>query len=300
MADESRFTCKRRNFIALTVGALSSGCLTEKKSGGKPFSAFDKVPLGKSGLVTTRLCFGTGVGAWQRQSKQTRLGREVFVKLLRDGYERGIRCFDSADLYGSHALLAEALAPYPRDSYTLISKIWWRKNGIPDEDKKAVPLLLDRFLKESKTGYLDLVQLHCLEQASWPAELATLMADLAAAKKRGIIRAHGVSVHGFKALEQCAKASWIDVAHVRINPFGVKMDGPVEENVRTIEKMHAAGQGIIGMKILGEGSFAGEGDKVNYSLSYALKSGFVDVLNIGFLSLAQIDDIAARIATVAR
>ena len=297
MTHESRGTCKRRNFIVLSVGALSGGCLSEK-SGGKAFSAFDKVTLGKSGLVTSRLCFGTGVGAWQRESKQTRLGREVFIKLLRDGYARGIRCFDSADLYGSHPIIAEALAPFPRESYTLISKIWWRKNGIPDADKKAVPVLIERFLKEAKTEYIDLVQLHCLDQATWPAELETMMKDLEAAKKGGKIRAHGVSVHGFPALERCATESWIDVAHVRINPYGVKMDGPVDENVRVIKKMHASGQGIIGMKILGEGSFASESEKVNDSLAYALKSGFVDVLNIGFLSIDQIDDIAKRIAQV--
>lgn len=297
MTNENAFTCKRRNFLTLTAGAVSGGCLSGNAT-GKHFSAFDKVTLGKSKLVTTRLCFGTGVGAWQRQSKQTKLGREVFVNLLRKGYERGIRCFDSADLYGSHALLAEALAPFPRDSYTLISKIWWKKNGIPDEDKKTVPLLMDRFLKEAKTEYIDLVQLHCLDQATWPADLETMMKDLEAAKKSGKIRAHGASVHGFKALEQCAKESWLDVVHVRINPFGAKMDGPVEENVQVIKKMHDAGQGIIGMKILGEGSFAGESDKVNYSLSYALKSGFVDVLNIGFLSIDQVDDIATRIAQI--
>jgi aryl-alcohol dehydrogenase-like predicted oxidoreductase len=297
MAHKTAFTCKRRSFLTLTAGALSGGCLS-KKSGGKRFSAFDNVTLGKSKITTTRLSFGTGVAAWQRQSKQTKLGHEVFVNLLRKAYERGIRCFDAADLYGSHTILAEALAPFPRDSYVLISKIWWRKGGIPDKDKQAVPLLLDRFLKETKTDYLDLVQLHCLEEASWPTELETMMADLDAAKKKGKIRAHGVSVHGFKALEQCTKESWVDVAHVRINPFGAKMDGAVEANTRVIETMHAAGQGIIGMKILGEGSFANESEKVNYSLSYALKSGFVDVLNIGFLNLDEIDDIVTRIAQV--
>jgi aryl-alcohol dehydrogenase-like predicted oxidoreductase len=287
---------RRREFLAVTAGALASGPAVARASA---FGAYDRVRLGRSGIETSRLCFGTGYKAFNRVSEQTRLGHETFVALLRAGYERGIRCFDAADLYGSHRPLAEALKPFPRDRYTLISKIWWRKGGVPEEEKTAVPAQVERFLKELGTDYVDVVQLHCLSSETWQTELADRMEALEACKKAGKIRAHGVSVHGFKALQACAASAWIDVAHVRLNPYGVKMEGTAEENVPVIRAMRERGQGIVAMKLLGEGAFANDGEKINASLAFALRGGLADVLNIGFMRAAQIDDIAARIAATA-
>lgn len=287
---------RRREFLAVTAGALASGPAVARAAA---FGAYDRVRLGKTGIETSRLCFGTGYKAFNRVSEQTRLGHETFVALLRAGYERGIRCFDAADLYGSHRPLAEALKPFPRDRYTLISKIWWRKGGVPEEEKTAVPAQVERFLKELGTDYVDVVQLHCLSSETWPAELADRMEALEACKKAGKIRAHGVSVHGFKALQACAASAWIDVAHVRLNPYGVKMEGTAAENVPVIRAMRERGQGIVAMKLLGEGAFANDGEKINASLAFALRGGLADVLNIGFIKVGQIDDIAARIAAAA-
>jgi aryl-alcohol dehydrogenase-like predicted oxidoreductase len=286
---------RRRNFLKVTFGALTVGPVVARAAA---FGAYDRVRLGRSGIETSRLCFGTGYKAFNRVSEQTRLGHDAFVALLRAGYERGIRCFDAADLYGSHRPLAEALKPFPRDRYTLISKIWWRKGGVPEEDKTAVPEQIRRFLKELKTDHVDIVQLHCLTDGGWQTELADRMEALEACKKAGMIRAHGVSVHGFKALQACATSPWVDVAHVRLNPYGVKMEGTVEANLPVIRAMRGKGQGIIAMKLLGEGAFSHDGEKINASLAFALRSGLADVLNIGFMSTAQIDDIAARIAAV--
>jgi hypothetical protein len=58
-------------------------------------------------------------------------------------------------------------------------------------------------------------------------------------------------------------------------------------------KMHAAGKGIVGMKILGE-------ERINppvrkdASLRYVLSLGTVNAFIIGFESTAQIDDILKR------
>jgi hypothetical protein len=67
-----------------------------------------------------------------------------------------------------------------------------------------------------------------------------------------------------------------------------------------IKKMHAQGKGIIGMKILGVGSLAKEPGRMDASIAYSLNSGVVDVLNIGFLSIDEVDDIARRISDVKR
>ena len=50
-----------------------------------------------------------------------------------------------------------------------------------------------------------------------------------------------------------ANEPWVDSVHTRINPYGMSMDGPVDKVVPVLQKLHAAGKGVVGMKIIGEG-----------------------------------------------
>ena len=124
---------KRREFLkqsAIGVGGIIAGAQLAgaAESGAAPAPAapqfhdpFTLVPLGKSGLKFTRVCMGTGSHGGKRESNQTRKGRTAFQTLLRGAYDRGVRTFDLADLYGTHTYLPPALAGCPRDSYNLIS-----------------------------------------------------------------------------------------------------------------------------------------------------------------------------------
>ena len=119
---------QRRTFLkqsALGVGGLLVGAQLRAAETPAPkfFDPYAPVPLGKTNLKFSRVCMGTGSHGSFRQSNQTRLGRENFQKLLRDAYERGVRTFDLADLYGSHSYLPPALTGLSRDSYQLISKV---------------------------------------------------------------------------------------------------------------------------------------------------------------------------------
>ena len=79
----------------------------------------DRVKLGKTGLKVSRIAMGTGTKGWNYQSNQTRLGLDNFVKIARHGYERGIRFFDMADMYGSQPFVGKALKELPREKLTL-------------------------------------------------------------------------------------------------------------------------------------------------------------------------------------
>lgn len=290
----------RRNFVSVTTGALVAvgGVSAQETSAPEKISAFDQVEIGKTGIKTSRLCFGTGVKAFNRTSKQIRLGRDKFIKLLRDSYEMGVRCFDTADLYGAHDILAEALSPYKRESYVLFSKIWWRNNGIPEKERPSAKVLMPRFMKELKTDYIDIVQIHCVNKESWLSDQQSYMTDLSDLKKKGAVRAHGCSAHGFPGLKVCVDSDWIDAVHIRINPFGVKMNGSVVDNLAIANQLKDQGKGLIGMKILGEGTFAGDKAKMDQSLKFALKDAAVDVFNIGFMDAGEIKEIAERISKV--
>lgn len=285
----------RRGFLAAGA-ACAFGC-TELPRPTR-HSAFEKVTLGKTGIVTTRLGFGTGVHAWNRASALAKKhGRDGAARLVRAAYDRGVRFFDTADAYGSHAFVRDALKGVPRDSYVIATKYAWG-GGIPASDRADVPTSIDRYLRELGTDYIDLVQIHCVTDAAWPRKFAAQMAALEAAKRAGKIRAHGCSFHSFAALETAAETPWLDVVHARINPYGRNMSAPAEKVMPVLKKMHAQGQGVIGMKILGVGSLAKEPGKMDASIAYALQSGAVDVLNIGFLSIGEVDDIVRRIAAV--
>lgn len=294
---------KRREFLkqsAFGVGGLLAGSqLVRAETAPRKFvDPFALVPLGKTDLKFSRICMGTGTYGGQRQSNQTREGRETFQRLLRDAHDRGVRTYDLADLYGSHTCLPPALDGIPRDNYHLVSKIWWNDGGIPEPERPDADVVVARFLKELKTDYIDLLLLHCVAAADWPEQLRSQMDILTRLKTQGKIRALGVSCHSIAALEAAAAEPWVESVHTRINPYGMSMDGSPEEVVPVLKKLHAAGKGVIGMKIIGEGRLRDDDARRDESVKFVLGLGCVDVLNIGFEKVEEIDDFAARVRRV--
>jgi len=250
------------------------------------------VPLGKS-LKVCRIGAGTGMRGWNRQTNQTRLGKEKLEALLRYAYDQGIRLFDCADLYGTHPFVSAVLKDKPRDSYQLITKIWRNKDGLPERERPDADVCVKRFLKELGVDCIDLVQFHCLTGAAWPDEQRRQMDILAKLKEQGLIKAHGVSCHSLGALQAAAAEPWVDVIHVRINPFSLVMDGTKEEVLPVLKRAHAAGKGIVGMKINGEGKLTPE--QLSESVKFALSCGLVNVMIAGFEKTEEVDAFKALV-----
>ena len=190
---------KRREFVkrsALGLGGILAGVPLGRAADAKPafFDPYETVPLGKTKLKVSRFCLGTGMHGGNRQSDHTRMGKQRFDALIQGGYDRGIRTFDTADLYGTQPLLLPALKGIPRDKITIFTKIWVHPGGIPEPERPAADVVVARFLKEIGTDYLDLVLLHCVTSPKWPEELRSYMDSLDDLKSKGIVRAHGVSV----------------------------------------------------------------------------------------------------------
>jgi aryl-alcohol dehydrogenase-like predicted oxidoreductase len=296
----------RRHFLktsALGLGGLAISprlVLGEESAASRKLSAYDTVTLGRTGIKTSRVSMGTGVRGGMRQSNHTRMGTENAQRLIREIYERGVRSFDLADLYGTHPLIPPAMDGVARDQYMLISKIWWRDGGIPEEERPDSDVVVNRFLKELKTDYIDLVLLHCVEAADWPTRLSRQMEILANLKQKGVIRAHGVSCHSLPALEAVINESWVDSVHSRINPFQMVMDGPPEKVAPVLKKIRDTGKGVVGMKIIGEGRLRGpeNEEKKDQSIRYAWAEGLVDMVTVGFEKTTELDDFATRLNKV--
>jgi len=286
---------KRREFlhrVTCAAGALSLHGSTFARQAfpfpalPRKFSASEAVTLGKTGIQTSRLAMGTGTVGVGHHSHQTALGLKGLSDLLLNGYDHGLRFFDSADSYGSHAHVAEALKHLPRDKVTILTKTWAR-------DAASARADLDRFRRELGTNHIDVCLMHCLTEGDWTERFKGVMDVLSEAKEKGIIRAHGCSCHSIEALRAATKSPWVEVHLVRINPIGSYMDSDPTTVVSVMREMRAAGKGIIGMKIFGQGDLRHRQDE---ALNFALGLNLLDAFTIGAESQSEQEDLIRRIA----
>jgi aryl-alcohol dehydrogenase-like predicted oxidoreductase len=296
----------RRKFLgALALGTahlLFENPLYGKNNRFTSANPLQPVSLGTSGLRTSLVGFGTGVHAGNRTSFLTRQDKDKSMGLLKHAYDRGFRMYDCADIYGTHGIMGEAMKSMDRDSLTLTTKIWTRENsGIPEKERPDADVVVDRFRKELDTDYIDLVQIHCMVDAQWTDIERRQMDILEDLKARGIIRAHGVSVHSYEAMERVVEDPWVDVLHARVNPFGMSMDKKdPEEVVRLIHKVHQSGKGTIGMKLVGNGKLKEEMDKIDQSIKFVLGLGSVDMVIVGFEDEYQVNNYMDRVESALR
>lgn len=276
-------TFSRRGF--LTTG-LAAGAFATLQVRAK---ATDWITLGKSGVKVTRLAFGTGSngGRIQRQ-----LGQEEFTRLVRHAYDRGIRFFETAESYGEmHRMLGIALKGVPRDTYKLMSKVTTRPNTNPHEK-------IDELRKLANTDYFDILLLHNQRVATWPVDSLPWQEALLEAKHKQAIIGHGASVHGLPALRKFPGNKWLEVALMRVNHNGTRMDaedyatrepGNVPEVLTHLKQVHAEGIGVIGMKLIGEGAFTNREDRQK-AMRFAFRNAGVDCVTVGYKSTAEIDE----------
>ena len=283
----------RRDFLKATLGATVLSGLGSAAPAKR--TATDWVTLGKSGVKVTRLAFGTGTHGGRIQRE---LGQEEFTKLVRHAYDRGIRFFETADSYhGMPQMLATALKGIPRDSYKLMTKCNVRE--MEDDPRAAI----DRLRKDCDSEYFDILLVHCVRQPSWSDDTKRIRDEFSDAKSKKILLAHGASVHGLPALRTFPGNQWLDIAMIRMNHTGWKMDteqtrdtndlGSVSEVVAHAKKVHAQGAGVISMKLAGEGTFT-RGEDRDAALKFAMNTGAVDCVTIGYKTTAEIDEAIER------
>nr|WP_319569973.1 aldo/keto reductase [uncultured Draconibacterium sp.] len=298
----ANYQINRRKFIgALSAGTahvLFSNPLYAGNIPARSHDPFQLVELGNSGIKTTLLGMGTGVHATNRTSFLTKQDKNTSLDLLHHAYNKGIRYFDLADTYGTHGLFAEAMTKMNREELTLTTKMWTRPGGIPEQERPNADIVVDRFRKELNTDYIDLVQIHCMVDEDWTETLKPQMEILSNLKAKGIIKAHGVSVHSLDAMKAAVESPWVDVLHARINPYGIAMDKPdPQEVVEVIQQLHQSGKGVIGMKLVGNGQLRNDSKKIDNSLRFVLGLGCVDLMLVGFETKDQINNYILRMET---
>jgi aryl-alcohol dehydrogenase-like predicted oxidoreductase len=240
------------------------------------------VKLGSTGIEVSRMAMGTGTNGFGEESNQTRkLGIKGLSDLLRAAYDEGITFWDTADQYGSHPHVKEALKHVDREKVVILTKT---NANTAEEAKEA----LQRFRTELGTDYFDIVLIHAAMSPDWTTEKQGVKDVLAEAKENGVIRAHGVSCHSIGALRAAAADPWVDLDLARFNPAGVAMDDEVEVVQEVLEGMHRDGKIVMGMKVLGQGKLV---DRKEECIQFHLAHEFVSCFTIGVESYDQLTDL---------
>ncbi|HEV2380559.1 MAG TPA: aldo/keto reductase [Terriglobia bacterium] len=252
-------------------------------------TATDWVTLGKSGVKVTRLAFGTGTISGQVQRD---LGQDQFTRLVRYAYDRGIRFFETAESYTDmHRMLGVALKGIPRDSYRLMTKVTTH-DGVDPQQK------IDELRKLANTEYFDVMLLHWQHAASWPTDSLRWQDGISEAQAKHAVVGRGASVHGLPALRKFPGNQWLQIAMIRMNHKGVRMDaedyetsglGNVPEVVTHVKEVHSQGMGVISMKLVGEGAFTTREDR-QASMRFAFRNAGVDSVTVGFKNAAEVDE----------
>ena len=286
----------RRQFVqGMLIGAAAAGCAGKNAMMSGPTdaapsnkTATDKVVLGATGIEVSRLALGSGTHGSNGSSDQTRLGVAGFAGVLTHGYDQGLRFFETADAYGAHPHVAEAIRQVGRQNVVVLTMT-------AAQSATAAQADLDRFRRELGIDMIDIVLLHNKQSKTWTTECAGAMETLSRAKEAGVIRAHGVSCHTLTALQLAAATPWVDIDLARINPDGILMDSDPATVINLLKQMKASGKGVIGMKILGEGQL---GNQVDRAIAHAVQLDSIDAFTIGFTSNAQLDQVMQKIAAV--
>jgi aryl-alcohol dehydrogenase-like predicted oxidoreductase len=276
----------RRDFLqaGVAAGALASA----PKSRAARGTATDWVTLGRSGVRVTRLAFGTGTYNGQVQRD---LGQEQFTRLVRHAYDSGIRFFETSETYsGMHEMLGTALKGIPRDSYRFMSKV----TTTPGVNAAAK---IDELRKLANVDYFDVLLMHYQHVATWPADTVRWQDGIQEAHSKKVVLGYGASVHGLPALRRFPGNKWLQIAMIRMNHRGARMDaedfssgsGNVPAVVQNMKQVHTEGMGVISMKLVGEGTFTNRDDR-KAAMRFAFNDAGVDCVTVGYKSPAEVDE----------
>jgi predicted aldo/keto reductase-like oxidoreductase len=279
----------RRDFIKSGIAAGALAGIGNLPLYAERRTATDMVPLGNSGLKVTRLAFGTGTNNGRVQHA---LGQAEFTRLVRYAYDRGIRFFETAEAYMTPAMLGEALKGLPRDSYQLMSKVTTFHPGDPLQR-------FDDMRRTLQTEYFDIMLLHWQHTPTWVEDTRRWQDGINEAQEKKVILKRGASVHGLPALRRMPDDKWLQVAMIRMNHKGTRMDGltgedaddpsTVPEVVEHVKQVKQQGMGVISMKLVGEGKFTRREDRAA-AMKFAFRNAGIDCATVGFKSTQEIDE----------
>jgi len=146
--------------------------------------------LGKYGVKVSEVA----LGSWLTYGGATE--DEAARQCIEKAYDLGINFFDTANVYAagkSEEVVGRSLAPYPRESYFLATKVYFPMGGGPNDrglSRKHIFEQCHASLKRLGADYIDLYQCHRYDTETPLEETLLALDDLT---RQGKILYYGVS-----------------------------------------------------------------------------------------------------------
>ena len=179
------------------------------------------------------------------------------IKLIREGYDKGVTFFDTAEAYGpfeNEKLLGEALAPFRKD--VVIATKFGFKEGEPGKGLNSHPdrirKVAEESLKRLNTDVIDLFYQHRVDPDVPIEEVAGTVKDLI---QEGKVKHFGLSEAG---VESISKAHAVQPVTALQSEYSLWWREPEKEIIPTLEEL---GIGFVPFSPLGKGFLTGKIDE---------------------------------------
>lgn len=190
------------------------------------------IKLGKTGIESPQNAFGA--------LPIQRVSAEEAVQILRRAYDGGMTFFDTARAYSDSEVKLGLAFEGMRDKITIASKTMAQTPDKLEED-------LETTLRNLKTDYLDIYQLHCVKQCYAPGDGTGMYEAMEKAKKEGKIRHIGITAHKIGIAEEIVNSGLYETLQF---PFSYLAS---ERDIALVKACEDAGMGFIAMKGLSGG-----------------------------------------------
>ncbi len=198
--------------------------------------------MSRSGLKVTELCFGT----LTLGTLQANLSSQDGGKAIRKALELGVNFIDTAQRYGSYPHIKEALKEWSGD-VVIASKSHER-------DYNSMQNAVEEALRDMEIECVDIFHLHLIRSKEDFLGRESALECLIDMKKKGLIRAIGISAHSAEGVNSILDCDEIDVVFpiVNKNGFGIT-SGSLEDMIKAVRSAKARGKDLYAMKPLGGG-----------------------------------------------
>ena len=236
----------------------------------------NRVKLGNTDIEVSRLCFGS----LTMTPFQANLTIEEGANLIQYAYSKGINFLDTAEIYENYKYINKALKGINRQDYVIATKCYAYTEEMARES-------LELALKELETDYIDIFMLHEQESIHTIRGHKEAIDYFVEAKKKGKIRAIGISTHRVEGVLGGLSCDQIDIIHPIVNKEGIGIqDGNIEDMLSAIEKAYNKGKGIYGMKPLGGGHLI---PQTQDAFNFVKNIPYIHSFAIGMQSKEEID-----------
>lgn len=207
-----------------------------------------KSVLGNTGLEVTELCFG----ALPMGPLQAKISIEEGAGLILEALRQGVNFIDTAERYQTYSHIQRALDQF--DGEVIIATKSTAKTY--EEMEQSLHLALESLGRKQ----IEIFLLHAAKVTTAVfEERQGAIECLKDYKKKGVIKAIGISTHVVSVVERAAEIPELDIVFPIINKLGMGIvGGNLEDMLKAIQKVQTAGKGFYAMKALAGGHLMGD------------------------------------------